>query len=250
MNVPPAAGSPTPAARDGAPVLLLPGLEGVPQVMHRLGEALSPRPTRVQALPTLRRDHPCTVDRLARAVIATLGPEPVHLFGASLGGLVARRIAAREPGRVLSLTTLGALPAPRYRPRRVHLAAAALAAIPDPASRRLWAGHLQRVLCQEAIPPADRAAIVAALPPGWVWPARLRAVCRWNRADPLSVPTLWLRGRQDREAPWTLDQARACLPGAVVAGVPGGHRAMLSHPRALAARLAEWLARVEGARRR
>jgi pimeloyl-ACP methyl ester carboxylesterase len=46
----------------------------------------------------------------AVAVLDALGWEQAHIFGASLGGLIAQRIALRHPGRVLSITSAAAVP--------------------------------------------------------------------------------------------------------------------------------------------
>ncbi|MEV6155460.1 alpha/beta hydrolase [Nonomuraea sp. NPDC052129] len=46
----------------------------------------------------------------AAAVLDALGWESAHLFGQSLGGAVAQRIAIRHPGRVRTLTTVSAVP--------------------------------------------------------------------------------------------------------------------------------------------
>ncbi|GAA4609597.1 alpha/beta hydrolase [Actinoplanes octamycinicus] len=46
----------------------------------------------------------------AIAVLDAFGWQRAHLFGHSMGGLVAQRIAIRHPGRVLSLTSSAAVP--------------------------------------------------------------------------------------------------------------------------------------------
>jgi pimeloyl-ACP methyl ester carboxylesterase len=46
----------------------------------------------------------------AAAVLEALGWQRAHLFGHSMGGLVAQRTAIRHPDRVLSLTTSSAVP--------------------------------------------------------------------------------------------------------------------------------------------
>jgi pimeloyl-ACP methyl ester carboxylesterase len=46
----------------------------------------------------------------AVAVLDALGWEQAHVFGASLGGVIAQRIVLRHPGRVLSVVSASALP--------------------------------------------------------------------------------------------------------------------------------------------
>ena len=46
----------------------------------------------------------------AIAVLDALGWERAHIFGASLGGVIAQRIALRHPGRVLSVTSAMGMP--------------------------------------------------------------------------------------------------------------------------------------------
>ncbi|MEU1551791.1 alpha/beta fold hydrolase [Streptomyces scabiei] len=46
----------------------------------------------------------------ALAVLDAFGVEKAHLVGASLGGIIAQRIAVTDPGRVLTLTSLSSQP--------------------------------------------------------------------------------------------------------------------------------------------
>ena len=46
----------------------------------------------------------------AIAVLDALGWKQAHLFGASLGGIIAQRIALRHPDRVLSVVSAAGIP--------------------------------------------------------------------------------------------------------------------------------------------
>ena len=60
-----------------------------------------------------RRRSPYTAEDMADdavAVLDALGWPRAHLFGASLGGVIAQRVALRHPDRALSVTSAAALP--------------------------------------------------------------------------------------------------------------------------------------------
>ncbi len=59
------------------------------------------------------RSSPYTAEDMtddAVAVLDAVGWDSAHLFGHSMGGLLAQRIALRHPGRVRSITVSGAMP--------------------------------------------------------------------------------------------------------------------------------------------
>ncbi|MFY1593896.1 alpha/beta fold hydrolase [Micromonospora sp. WMMD737] len=98
---------------DGPPVLLLHGIGRTLRDFTELHELLAAR-FRVHSvdLPgyggSLPMAGPCTLPALgefaARYLDAVGVEEPAHVVGNSLGGAVAMRLAASEPGRVASLT--------------------------------------------------------------------------------------------------------------------------------------------------
>ncbi|MGE5286274.1 MAG: alpha/beta fold hydrolase [Micromonosporaceae bacterium] len=81
---------------------------GTPGARRRVAEVNGPRPWRTSApRPRLGAASPSTRGASPwRAVIRKLDLAPVHLAGLSMGGFVAMRIAAREPGLLRTLMLL------------------------------------------------------------------------------------------------------------------------------------------------
>ncbi len=216
-------------------VLLLPGIGGDAAewgpVAARLDGRLDGRLcVEARGLPV----GPDSVDGLAAAVAMPAGP--VLLVGLSLGALVGRALRGR-PG-VVGLVGLGALPGPARRPRGLGAAARLVGALPAGAGAAWMRRRVRARLREEGVEDGLAAEILRGLPPPAVWAARLRAVAGWAPGPlPSGPPVWWWRGQVDREAPWSLAEAAADLPGARVETVEGGHRAPLTHPGALAERI-------------
>lgn len=215
--------------------MLLPGIEGDPRVFGRLGALAAEREVIALPLPECS-----SVEAMAQGLLRGL-EGPVVLFGASLGGLVARTAAELEPGRVRGVVALGSLPDPSCRPKGLELASALLARGPEGWTAARYRRRIARRHDEEGVDPELSVLLLASLPAPAVLARRLRAVARWRPAGPPTVPTLWLRGQVDHESPWTTAEAVRWLPGALVETVPGGHRAMLTHPDHLVAIVAHHL---------
>jgi pimeloyl-ACP methyl ester carboxylesterase len=84
--------------RDSGGSTRLEGL-GVPNMLRAVGRALLRRPVAA----------PYTLDDMAADTVAmldALGTGPVHVVGASMGGMIGQVLAAKYPARVLSLTSI------------------------------------------------------------------------------------------------------------------------------------------------
>lgn len=184
------------------------------------------------------------LDHLA-AFVAPAIPAGAAVLGWSLGGLVATRLAAREPQRVERLILLASTPRLAASPDWPH------ALSPDVLAqfaRELeydYAGTLERFLALQvaAITPAMRGTLrelrarMSALPPR---PDALRGALqillntdlRYELKN-LNLPVFALYGGRDRLVPAAAAQAmRELLPrGARVEIMPAaGHAPFLSHP--------------------
>ena len=174
------------------------------------------------------------VDALADDVLALadgLGRARLHLVGHDWGGVVAWRLAARDPGRVDRLAILnaphpGAMPAYLLRSPSQALRSAYMAAFQPPglAEAALTAfdgALLARTLRRSAAPGAFPEAEMRRLQAGWRAPGAMTAMLDWYRAlrlaprpsafDRVAAPTLILWGARDAFLERGLAQASAGL---------------------------------------
>ena len=160
------------------------------------------------------RSSPYTAEDMtddAVAVLDAVGWDSAHLFGHSMGGLLAQRIALRHPGRVRSITVSGAMPSDATglkQLRHIRLGfVLRMSRLRFPAGREgdVAAGlALARAIASPAYP-FDDAAVRVALErevTSGVRDARAQsrqtgATWHGGRLAELTVPALVLHGEQD-----------------------------------------------------
>lgn len=204
-------------------LVLIPGIRGDPGEYARLVPLLR-RDVHVVATP----DAGPHLAEIAAAVAATLPNGEWDVVGASFGGLVGW---ALPPARVRSLTTIGTLPWPTPRARRMALAAALLRRAPERLYRELYAPRARASWEEDGGDPLD----TLVIPPGRVFADRLAAIAAWGL--PLRPPgrARWIWGATDRFIQWNTGELIAAGLDPIV--VPGGHRPHFSHP----SEVARWL---------
>ncbi|MEU5303871.1 alpha/beta fold hydrolase [Streptomyces noursei] len=175
----------------------------------------------------------------AMAVLDALGWDSAHLFGQSLGGAVAQRIALRHPRRVRTLTTVSAVPgdcaglgAMRHIRLRTLARLARMNHPPTPEGHIEAGVALARLLHSPAHPfdePALRARLVSA-PDAGVLDARSQSRqigAQWHgpAIERITAPTLVLHGLDDPLVkPSAGRTVAARIPGARFVPLPGvGH---------------------------
>ncbi|MFE3875996.1 alpha/beta fold hydrolase [Kitasatospora sp. NPDC059146] len=178
----------------------------------------------------------------AIAVLAALGWTGAHLFGHSMGGLVAQRIAIRHPQRVLSLTTSAAVPSDakglsvlRYL-RLACLPRFARLHYPETPQGNLdLAVAVARILAAPGRPVEERdvrefvekeaAHEVASFRDAKAQSRQIGAKWHGGRLDEITAPTLVLHGERDPLLRVASARAiAAAVPGARLRLVPGvGH---------------------------
>ncbi|MEJ2867301.1 alpha/beta hydrolase [Actinomycetospora sp. OC33-EN08] len=175
----------------------------------------------------------------AVAVLDALGWDRASVFGTSFGGLVAQRVALRHPHRVVSVTSMSAMPSDAGRLsglRHLHPGfVRRTAALDFPATPE---GDLETAvavarLCASPVYPFDEHGVREALSAvpvegvrdGQAQSRMLRAPWRGPRLREMRVPTLVLHG--DRDPVVRPSAARAiarAVPDAHLEVVPGlGH---------------------------
>lgn len=210
------------------------------------GAGRSPAPWRLTSVPELAGD--------AVRLLDALGIDSAHVYGLSMGGMVAQEVALRFPDRVRALvlggTTHGGpravLPSPRI--------AAALASAGAPAALR--AQLVGRALFARGFREREPALVRRYL--GLLGQHRssargtvshLTAAAYHNtraRLGRITAPTLVLHGAKDAlTPPANARQLARAIPGARLELVPdAGHLYLLERPELSHALFADWLASI------
>lgn len=212
---------------DGPTIVLLPGIRGDPDEFAQLVPRLSGWRVRLVTLPDA---GPRLVD-IAAAVARDLPAGDWDVVGASFGGLVGWGL---PPARVRTLTTIGTLPHPTARARRMRWVAEVLRRAPNRLYREYYGPRARTSLEEDG---ADDTLLDSVqIPPRDVFADRLAAIAGWGLpATPPGRRPTWMWGATDRFVTWSPAETRA--QGLEPLVVPGGHRPHLSHP----TEVARWL---------
>jgi pimeloyl-ACP methyl ester carboxylesterase len=181
----------------------------------------------------------------AAGLLDAIGLESAHVYGVSMGGMVAQELAIRFPERVRGLVLGGTTPG---GPRALRPTARELAAL---AGGRSLAGALFSPQFRRADPERVRALLrhfarhrVTARGAWWQWWATVYHDTL-SRLGTIQAPTLVLHGELDAMCP--LGNARLLaerIPDAELVVIPGaGHAFALERPKASLAALTGWLDR-------
>jgi pimeloyl-ACP methyl ester carboxylesterase len=174
----------------------------------------------------------------AIGVLDALGIEQAHVIGASMGGMIAQRVAATAPRRVRSLVSIMSSSGARRLPGPRADVAAALMRRPSGKSEAALVAHSLRLVQLIASPayPQDNTLVKEriahsmrrAFRPSGTMRQMLAIGADSDRAGVLSLiasPTLVLHGEADILVPIACGRDTAArIPGARFVGVPGmGH---------------------------
>ncbi|MBG6076376.1 alpha/beta fold hydrolase [Polaromonas sp. CG_9.11] len=177
--------------------------------------------------------------RDALGVLDALDIDRAHVVGASMGGMVAQRLALLAPARVLSLTSLMSSSGARGLPGPAPEVSRVLMSRPAGPGLDAAIGHSVRVfkaIASPGFPMSDAqwrdlvgAAARRSLYPVGILRQMVAVLADRGRADELAglknIPTLVVHGKADPLVPFACaeDTARR-IPGARLAGIEGmGH---------------------------
>lgn len=232
----------------GADLLLLPGLNNTAAVFDEVVAAL-PAAIRAHAVDLPALD---TVEALADDVLAR-APERFWLGGFSFGGYVAMAVLARAPQRVAGIAMICSLPTAdspaAVAKRHEAIAGAQAGRYEDTAASSTAPFHPDSLKRPELL--ARRRAIVRAYGAERYIAHVQACIARPDRSVLLdgTRPTLLVTASHDTVVPTANVRALAeRVPGSEFACIDGaGHLLPLEQPQALAAVLARWIVRRDGA---
>ncbi|MGC1372749.1 MAG: alpha/beta fold hydrolase [Candidatus Sulfotelmatobacter sp.] len=220
----------------GAPVLLIMGLGYTSDMWYRV------RPVLCAEYQTIALDNrgvgrsdmppgPYSIALMASDAAAALsraGVESAHVFGVSMGGMVAQEFALQYPERVRSLllgcTGAGGPTAVRAEPEATHMLMAREAMSPEQAAQVAVPFIYHSATPRERID-QDLAIRRPWFPTPEAYKAQLQGILAWesySRLHEINAPTLVIHGDSDRLVP----------PGngKLIAGrIPGAKRVMIPH---------------------
>jgi pimeloyl-ACP methyl ester carboxylesterase len=225
---------PSGARPTGVPLVLLPGIEGDPRLY--LGQVPLAERHAVWAC-----GQPGSGSLMARGrALLALVPGRFAVVGLSLGGLVGWAAACQAPERVVGLLAVNTLPGRDLCPAGIARQRQVLRLLPNPVFDLLYRSRIRRRLLAEGVAPWLADAL--ALPSRDTLVDRLGAVLGWDLPGQAPVPTRWLRGQNETEAPWTPADVAERLVGVTVEVIPGGHRAPLTHSATFNQAVLQWAA--------
>lgn len=251
---------------EGVPVLMLPGMEGCKEFWRNQLEGLSHR-YRVVACDLARRRPELSStmsDYAADAlrIMDSLGLEKAIVVGESFGGMVAQQLAIAHRERVLALVLCNTMDRQRRGGLGLNMFTLAtlvhqfafLPFLSDAQRKRLleWVGKHRGFIMDPSPGNAELVEYIleygTACGPGCYLDRMIAAgkIRFTDRLGSISVPTLVLRGVEDRlVCPGTAVELAGRIPGAQMTLIDGGgHCCPLTVPLATNEAILRWLERV------
>lgn len=189
----------------------------------------------------------------ALAVLDAAGVESAHVFGISMGGMIAQELGLQNPERVRSLmlgcTAAGGPTAVRAEPEVTQILMNRGAMTPEQAATAAIPYIYDSGTPQERID-ADMVIRLSWLPRSEAYNAQLQGILAWesySRLPRLKVPTLVIHGETDRLVPLGNGELIAArIPGAKLVKLPhASHIFPTDQPAASSHAILEFLAAAQ-----
>ncbi|HVO80747.1 MAG TPA: alpha/beta fold hydrolase [Terriglobales bacterium] len=244
----------------GVPMLLIMGLGYPSDMWHR------PRPELAAHYRTIALDNRgsgrsdaggsnsiALMASDAAAVLDASGVDRAHIFGVSMGGMIAQEFALRYPQRVRSLILACTHPGGLHaKPPKIGVFQAlwARATMTTEEARKVFIPILYDASTSRERIEEDFAILKNWIPTPAAFRGQLRAIFWWHcysRLPRITAPTLVIHGESDRLVPPQNGELIASrIPGAKLVMIPhAGHIFGTDQPEASRRAVAEFLAQVE-----
>jgi len=207
-------------------IILLPGLDGTAQLFSRF---IAAAPAHLSPTPVALPPEALAYAQLADRVATMLPPGPVVLIAESYSGPLAVAIAERRPVKGMILCN-SFVSAPRARALR-WLALPSVMNLRPPA--RLLRRYMVGIDADDALV-RDVATTIASVAPA-VLASRIRSVLTLDATHTFAkctVPTLYVRGSDDRLVPDSAWRRMSRLRPLAIATIPGPHLLLQAKPAA------------------
>jgi pimeloyl-ACP methyl ester carboxylesterase len=220
----------------GRPIVLIPGLQGDPDIFSGLFKVLSPgRPLWAFRLGStgLLDDAATLKERLSDN-----GLKGLDVVAGSYGG----HVALKSGGSFHSIVLTASFPKYEALPVQSRAMLKLSLRMPLVVLHRLYSLRFESRLKNDGVPDD----IVAALrcPTGSEIMSRLRSLENLIVGESKAA-VLWVAGHEDSGSPWTASVLQETWPGVSVQRISGKHRPYASHPEVFAAQVEMWWAEVQ-----
>ena len=190
---------------------------------------------------------------LAQNLAATIGDEPGHVIGHSMGGMVALELAATQPDKIKSLILCNTTPAfgGKDDSFKKQFVAARLKPLEDGKTMAEMAPASVRLMSAPDTPPRDLdfMADLMAETPEQAYRAAIECLVTFDRRaaqEHLAMPVLLIGGEDDQAAPAkTMRRMAEKIPGAECHILAGGHMTPVEQAEATNRLILDFLPRVE-----
>lgn len=215
----------------GRPIVLIPGLQGDPDIFSGLYKVLSPgRPLWAFRLGSggLLDDAATLNERLSDN-----GLKGLDVVAGSYGG----HVALKSGGSFHSIVLTASFPKYEALPVQSRAVLKLSLRMPSVVLHRLYSLRFESRLKNDGVP--SEISALLKCPSGTEVMARLRSLENLI-VEEAHVPILWVAGHEDSGSPWPARVLQETWPGVSVQRISGKHRPYASHPGVFAARVENW----------